>query len=159
MNQAVRLPNGSFRPPGAFLNWSYPRTRGTPTADFRTATALSLLRRTAPFVVFRLVVYTGIALAYVLATGAGAGVGYGIGAFWGPEGRLTGSGYGALGGFALTAAALYLMREYLLYIVKAGQRPDPSWTARLDSASDTFGALGQRAVAWTRPQPTTGVPA
>ena len=89
-------------------------------ADFRTATALSLLRRTAPFVVFRLVVYTGIALAYVLATGAGAGVGYGIGAIWGPEGRLTGSGYGALGGFAVTAAALYLLREYILYLVKAG---------------------------------------
>ena len=89
-------------------------------ADFRTATALSLMRRTAPFILFRLVVYTGIALAYVLATGAGGGVGYGIGAFWGADGRLTGSAYGALAGFGLTAAALYLLREYILYIVKAG---------------------------------------
>ena len=89
-------------------------------ADFRTATALSLMRRTAPFIVFRLAIYIGIALAYVLATGAGAGLGYGIGALWGSDGRLAGSGYGALAGFGLTAAALYLLREYILYIVKAG---------------------------------------
>ena len=88
--------------------------------DFGFSTALSLMRRTAPFIMFRLVVYAGIALAYVLATGVGAGVGYGIGAFWGPEGRMAGSGYGALAGFGLTAAALYLLREYTLYLVKAG---------------------------------------
>ena len=89
-------------------------------ADFSTATALTLMRRTAPFIAFRLVVYTGIALACVLATGAGAGLGYGIGAFWGPDGRVGGSVFGAFAGFGLTAAALYLLREYILYIVKAG---------------------------------------
>ena len=89
-------------------------------ADFRTATAWTLMRRTAPFLVFRLVVYGGIVLATILATGTGAGLGYGIGAAWGPDGRIAGGGYGALAGFGVSAAALYLLREYLLYLVKAG---------------------------------------
>ena len=44
----------------------------SPMADFSIATALGLLRRTAPFVLFRVVVYGGMAAAYVLASVAGA---------------------------------------------------------------------------------------
>ncbi|WP_322894255.1 MULTISPECIES: hypothetical protein [unclassified Yoonia] len=89
-------------------------------ADFKTSTALSLLRKTAPFVVFRLVVYIGIALAYMLTTGAGAGIGYGVGGFWEQDTARVYSAYGAVAGFGLTAALLYFLREYILYIVKAG---------------------------------------
>ncbi len=89
-------------------------------SDFSFSTALSLMRRTAPFVLFRLAVYFGIAIAYVLVTGIGAGLGYGIGGFWDDDTRLAASGYGAAAGFGLTAAALYFLREYVLYTVKAG---------------------------------------
>lgn len=89
-------------------------------SDFSFSTALRLMRQTAPFVMFRLAVYFGIAVAYVLATGMGAGLGYGIGSFWEDDGRLAGAAYGAAGGFGLTAAALYFLREYVLYTVKAG---------------------------------------
>lgn len=89
-------------------------------ADFKIAVAVSLMRKTAPFLAFRLAVYFGVAFAYVLVTGIGAGIGYGIGGFWGDESQLAGSAYGGLAGFGLTAAAMYLLREYLLYIVKAG---------------------------------------
>lgn len=89
-------------------------------SDFSFSTALHLMRRTAPFVMFRLVVYFGIAVAYVLATGVGAGLGYGIGSFWEDDTRLAASAYGAAGGFGLTAAVLYFLREYVLYTVKAG---------------------------------------
>lgn len=88
--------------------------------DFRIGFALRVMKQTAPFLAFRMAVYFGIAIAYVLATGVGAGAGYGIGGFWGDEERLAGSAYGAIGGFGLTAAALYFLRDYILYTVKAG---------------------------------------
>jgi hypothetical protein len=88
--------------------------------DFSMGTAVSVMRKTAPFLLFRIAVYFGIALAYVLATGTGAGIGYGIGALGdeGFQGSATLWGGGV--GFAVVAGILYLMREYLLYIVKAG---------------------------------------
>jgi len=89
-------------------------------ANFKTSTALSLMRKTMPFLIFRLAVYCGIALAYVLVTGAGAGLGYGIGGFWDDDSRIAYSAYGGIAGFGLTATALYFLREYILYIVKAG---------------------------------------
>ena len=45
--------------------------------DFRIGTALGLMAKTLPFILFRLAVYFGVALAYVLMTGVGAGVGRG----------------------------------------------------------------------------------
>lgn len=87
---------------------------------FKVSTSLALMRRTAPFLVFRLLVYAGIAAAYVLATGVGAGIGYGIGTLWEDETRLSAGLYGAAAGFGLVGAVLYLLREYILYIVKAG---------------------------------------
>ena len=47
--------------------------------DFRLGQAIGLMFKTLPFIIFRLVVYFGIALAYVLMTGVGAGVGWGVG--------------------------------------------------------------------------------
>jgi hypothetical protein len=89
-------------------------------SDFSSSTSLRLMRRTAPFVLFRLAVYFCIAVAYVLATGTGAGVGYGVGSLWEDDTRLSASAYGAAAGFGLTAAVLYFLREYVLYVVKAG---------------------------------------
>jgi hypothetical protein len=88
--------------------------------DFSLSRAFGLMMQTSPYVLFRIVVYVGIALAYVIVTGVGAGTGYGIGGFWGPDARASGSIWGGLLGFGLTAGVLYLLREYILYIVKAG---------------------------------------
>jgi hypothetical protein len=86
--------------------------------DFKIGEIVSLLGRTLPFLIFRFLIYFGITLAYVLITGIGAGLGYGIGTIGGePE---AGGLYGGLGGFALAGAIMYFIREYLLYLVKAG---------------------------------------
>lgn len=88
--------------------------------DFSLTTAMGVMRRTAPFVLFRVIVYFAIALAYVLATGTGAGLGWGIGHV-GDEGVVaTSTFYGGVIGFAVVAGVLYFLREYILYIVKAG---------------------------------------
>lgn len=88
--------------------------------DFNVGTALGLMRKTAPFLLFRIAVYFGIALAYVLVTGTGAGIGYGIGGFGDDDFRTSTTMWGGFVGFGITAGVLYLMREYLLYVVKAG---------------------------------------
>lgn len=73
-----------------------------------------------PFIVFRVLVYAGIAVAYVLVTGVGAGVGWGIGAFGDDDFRGASIFWGGAIGFGLTAGVLYFLREYILYLVKAG---------------------------------------
>ncbi|MFV2038439.1 MAG: hypothetical protein ACC646_12695, partial [Paracoccaceae bacterium] len=88
-------------------------------ADFSLTTSFSIIRKTAPFVVFRVLVYFGIALAYILATGTGAGVGWGIGAFGSADFQASATFWGGAIGFGATAAVLYFLREYILYLVKA----------------------------------------
>lgn len=88
--------------------------------DFSIATAFAVMRRTLPFLLFRSAVYFGIAVAYVLATGTGAGIGWGVGALGDEDFRVGATFWGGAIGFGLVAGALYLAREYLLYIVKAG---------------------------------------
>lgn len=88
--------------------------------DFSISRGLGLMARTWPFVAFRMVVYFGIAVAYVVATGAGAGVGWGVGAFGDAEFQASSAVWGGIFGFGLTAGVLYFLREYILYIVKAG---------------------------------------
>jgi len=88
--------------------------------DFSIGQALRLMARTAPFVIFRVVVYFGVTVAIILATGTGAGMGWGVGAF-GDEGfRANTTFYGGALGFGLTVGVIYFLRDYLLYIVKAG---------------------------------------
>jgi hypothetical protein len=88
--------------------------------DFDVGRALALMGKTLPFIVLRMVVYFGIAVALVLATGTGAGLGWGIG-FLGDEGFRAGSTFwGGIIGFGLVWAVVYWVREYILYIVKAG---------------------------------------
>lgn len=88
--------------------------------DFSISQALGLMEKTLPFIVLRIIVYAGIAIAYVLVTGVGAGVGWGVGAFGDEEFRAGSTVWGGVIGFGLTAGVLYFMREYILYIVKAG---------------------------------------
>jgi len=78
------------------------------------------MRKTAPFIVFRMVVYFGIAVAYVLVTGTGAGIGWGVGAFGDEDFRASAMAWGGVLGFGLTAGVIYFLREYILYMVKAG---------------------------------------
>ncbi len=88
--------------------------------DFSFGRGLGLMLQTLPFVVLRIAVYFAAALAYVLVTGTGAGLGWGIGAL-GDEGfRASATFFGGLGGFLLVLLVMYWLREYLLYIVKAG---------------------------------------
>ncbi len=88
--------------------------------DFSIAKALGLMVRTLPFVLFRVVVYFAISAAFVIVTGTGAGIGYGVGMVGDDEFQATSTFYGALGGFGLTAGVLFFLRDYILYIVKAG---------------------------------------
>ena len=47
--------------------------------DFSIGRSLSIMMRTWPFIIFRMIVYFGITVAYIMATGTGASVGYGVG--------------------------------------------------------------------------------
>lgn len=86
--------------------------------DFHLSAALGAMARTAPFIVLRMLVYFGVGLLYVVATGVGGALGYGFTSFGDGEGA--GAVYGAMFGFAGASGVLYWAREYLLYLVKAG---------------------------------------
>ena len=88
--------------------------------DFNIGSALGMMVRTMPFILLRMAVYFGIALGYVLVTGVGAGIGYGIGGFGEESFRASATAWGGMIGFGLFGAIMYLAREYILYMVKAG---------------------------------------
>lgn len=88
--------------------------------DFSISDALGLMRKTAPFVIFRVIVYFGIAAAFVIVTGTGAGIGWGVGAFGDGDFQANTVFYGGLFGFSATAGVIFFLRDYLLYLVKAG---------------------------------------
>lgn len=88
--------------------------------DFSIGSALAMMARTLPFILLRVAVYFGMALGYVLVTGTGAGIGYGIGGFGDDGFRASSTLWGGLAGFGLFGAIMYWVREYVLYIVKAG---------------------------------------
>lgn len=87
--------------------------------DFNVGQAVGLMMRTMPFIVLRLIIYFGITLAYILITGTGAGLGWGIGAMGDADFQGSTTVWGGVIGFGLTAAVLYFLREYILYMVKA----------------------------------------
>jgi hypothetical protein len=88
--------------------------------DFSFGKSVGMILRTLPFIILRLVVYVGIAVAYIFVVGIGAFVGFGLGHLWSsPDAPLGGAFWGGLIGFGITSVALYLAREYLLYLVKA----------------------------------------
>ena len=67
-----------------------------------------------------MLVYFGISAALVVMTGAGAGVGYGVGLFGEDDFQATSTFWGGAAGFGLTAGVIFFLRDYLLYLVKAG---------------------------------------
>jgi hypothetical protein len=86
--------------------------------DFSLRQVLGLLAKTTPFLVFRFLIYFGITLGYFLVTGAGAGLGYFVGSIGDDPGAA--SVWGGIFGFGAASAVMYFLREYLLYLVKAG---------------------------------------
>ncbi|MDX6750325.1 hypothetical protein SH611_10955 [Geminicoccaceae bacterium 1502E] len=88
--------------------------------NFELGHALGLMIKTSPFVLLRMAVYFGITLAYILVTGVGAGVGWGVGGFGDDGFRAASTFWGGLIGFGITGAVMYWLREYVLYLVKAG---------------------------------------
>ncbi|AKS42806.1 hypothetical protein [Wenzhouxiangella marina] len=87
--------------------------------DFKIGQVLGLMAKTMPFLVFRFLIYFAITLTYILITGVGAGVGWGIGRI-ATEDPAGFSMWGGIIGFGLVSAVAYFLREYLLYMVKAG---------------------------------------
>jgi hypothetical protein len=88
--------------------------------DFSFSRALAMVLQTLPFVVLRILVYVGIALAYVLTVGVGGALGWGFGHMGsGPDAPAGGAFWGGAIGFGLLSGVIYMAREYLLYLVKA----------------------------------------
>jgi len=89
--------------------------------DFSISRVLGIMARTMPFILLRMAVYFGITVAYIFATGAGAGIGFGVGNIFGDTDGAAGTAlWGGLFGFGAVSVAVYWIREYILYIVKAG---------------------------------------
>lgn len=86
--------------------------------DFQIGKTMSALTKTLPFIVFRLLIYLGVAIGYLLVIGIGATVGYFLTSFSDEPG--SGAGIGGFIGFAVASGVLFWLREYVLYIVKAG---------------------------------------
>lgn len=89
--------------------------------DFSISKTLGLMAKTYPFILFRMIVYFGITIAYIFATGMGGAIGYGIGHVSSdPDAQGSFALWGGIAGFGLVSVAVYWVREYVLYVVKAG---------------------------------------
>ena len=86
--------------------------------DYNFSSIIGLMRKTFPFLVFRFTIYAAITLISVAITGGGAGLGWLGGFLLGDAAK--GAGYGGLLGASGSFYFLYIVREYLLYQVKAG---------------------------------------
>ncbi len=88
--------------------------------DFSLGTTLALLLRTWPFLALRFFVFGGIAVLFLAVTGSGALIGYGVGTgFYDQTSGYQFGIYGTIGGFVLSGLIFRLIRQYILYMVKA----------------------------------------
>ena len=88
--------------------------------DFDIGRTLGIMFRTWPFIALRLIVYFGITVAYVLQRGP-APVSATASATYSPRAaRRDWPSGAASSGSRLVSLALYWLREYILYVVKAG---------------------------------------
>jgi hypothetical protein len=88
--------------------------------DFSLSRAFGLMLHTWPFLLFRVAVYFGITAALIVVTGTGAGVGYGVDLFGDADFQTSATFWGGAVGFGLTAGVIFFLRDYVLYLVKAG---------------------------------------
>ncbi len=89
--------------------------------DFSVRKTFGIMLRTMPFILFRMAIFFGITIAYIFATGTGGAIGYGVGKIsTDPDAQGTFAVWGSVVGFGLVSAVLFWVREYILYIVKAG---------------------------------------
>lgn len=89
--------------------------------DFSINKTFGILLRTMPFIFFRMAIFFGITIAYIFATGTGGAIGYGVGKIsTDPDAQGTFAVWGSVVGFGIVSAVLFWVREYILYIVKAG---------------------------------------
>ena len=91
--------------------------------NFSIFWTLIVMVRTWPFILLRMIVYTAIPAAYCVIVACGAGAGYGIGHIFilsDPEAPARCAGNGGLIGLVAATALVCDLREYLLYILKAG---------------------------------------
>jgi hypothetical protein len=86
--------------------------------DFSIGRSLGLMVQTLPFILLRMVVYFGITIAYLIAAGGGSAIGYGVGHISDDPGTF--AVWGGVIGFGLVSIGVYWIREYILYILKAG---------------------------------------
>lgn len=66
------------------------------------------MTKTLPFIVFRLLIYLGVAVGYLLVIGIGATVGYFLAASGDEPG--SGAGIGGFIGFAVASGVLFWLR-------------------------------------------------
>lgn len=88
--------------------------------DFSFSKSVAPMAKTAPFLLFRMAVYFVVAVAITVVTGTGAGIGYGIGLAGDADFQASTTFWGGGIGLSLTLGVIFLLREYTLYMVKAG---------------------------------------
>lgn len=88
--------------------------------DFSITKSIWIMLRTLPYLILRVIVYFSITFAYIVATGGGAGIGYGLGMAGSEDFQTQATFIGGLVGFGLVTGTVYFLREYILYMVKAG---------------------------------------
>lgn len=107
--------------------------------DFDIGRTFGILMKTLPFIIFRMLIYMGVAFGYLLVTGIGAGIGYMLTSFADEPGA--GAFIGGAIGFAVVTGIMYWLREYILYLVKAGHIA--VMVELLDGKTDLPGGKGQ----------------
>jgi len=86
--------------------------------DFSFGRAIAMVIQTLPFIVLRIILYVGIALSYAVTVGIGGALGWGFG-HMGAGAPASAALWGSVIGFVFVSGALFLAREYILYLVKA----------------------------------------
>ena len=89
--------------------------------DFSIARSLWLMGRTMPYLLLRVALYFAITFAYMAAIGAGSGAGYMVGLSGDEDFRAQATLVGGFIGFGVVGGIVFFLREYMLYMVKAGQ--------------------------------------
>jgi hypothetical protein len=87
--------------------------------DFSIGKTLGIMFKTMPYILFRMAIFFGITLAYIISTGGGGAVGWGAGRIFSDADPAGWAMWGGIFGFSAASVALYLLREWLLYMVKA----------------------------------------